>query len=293
MKQSLSINTILIIVIALVVLINIAVVGNFILNRNGGGRAGAAGSTIGMKLTQPVYSLSGTVRSVGENRMEVEYLVMNASTQGQETSSPQAESLRFRVAIAPETKVFVLRNPVPYVLVEQADQPQVSQTEGSLSDIAEGDTVSITSTTDLRSLQQPEFVAQSISVSSALNGLSGTVRSVAGNTLTVEGTRIGSPIANTPQTQTFTVQISNNTEIARLNNPSPDTRQTAAAISLSDLRRDSVVTVYFEPTNGTTVNALSVQALPNPSQGQNQQQATGSAQSATSVTPSVQPEEEE
>jgi hypothetical protein len=292
MKKPLSLNSILIIIIALVVIINIAVVGSFLLNRKGVGNSSNGGS-FGMMLTQPVTSVSGTVRSVGENRLEVEYLVMNAVLQPENSEPAKPEVVTFTVAIAPETTIFLLENPVPYVLTQGDNQARVEQREGSFSDISEGDTVSIVATTDLRELQRPEFIARSISVSSPINGLSGTVRSVSGNTITVEGTRISSQISFEPQIETFTVNISGTTEVAQLNNPTPNAQQTASRINSSDIRTDAIVTVYFEPTTGTTVNALSVQVVPDPSQGQSPPQATGSAQSVLSVTPSVQSGDEE
>lgn len=293
MKKSLSLNTILIIVIALVVVINIVVVGNFLLNRKGVGAGSSRVGSLGMKLTQPVTSVSGTVVSVGENQFELEYQGINTLPQSDTTQPVEPEIITFNVAVAPETSVTILDNPVPYVLTQGNNQALVEQQEGSMNDISEGDVVSVISTTDLRELQRPEFIARSITVTNPPNAISGTVTSVSGNTITVEGTRISSQITSQPQIETFTVNISGTTEVARLNNPTPNAQQTATRITSSDIRTDAIVAVYFEPTTGTTVNALSVQVVPDPTLDQSPQQATGSAQSVSSVTPSVQPREEE
>lgn len=228
-------------------------------------------------LTFPVTSFSGKVEKIEGNTITVSQQMMlqqtilpvTQTTPGQPPAipTPVSKTLTYKVTVGKNTQI--ARQPIFVNYLFRKTVPPIA-TKLNLDDIKVGQTVTVSSTTDLRTLSAPQFEAVDIQLSSIINTLNGKIVDIKGNSLTLKAVPPLPPSAtvNAPaaavKEQEYIVSITDETEISRINFPSdPSKQSTPEKLSISDLKKDMRVTVYTndDVTNAQTVNALRIEPM--------------------------------
>lgn len=231
-----------VVVVGLVILaiINLLVLGVFI-SRNRKS-VGSGSSDFLMAVTQPVYSVIGSVETVENEQLTISVLL----------ASGKKTDIMLTVPVTNTTSIFRQVSPN----ANNAPRPLTANSGLTLSDIKAGDIVSVTSTEDLRSIKESRVTAQSIEIGSPVKTLMGTITGVSGNVITMQGT-VRSPFAQmamplSPSGETYEVTIVSSTEINQQQaNTDPTVNVEPKKLSISDLKVDQYVTVYYQDVNGT------------------------------------------
>jgi len=217
-------------------------------------------------LTQPVYSFSGVVEKTGSDSILVTQNVTlsqmmppgmppaippGANITISPTQTPK--KLSYTVKITDKTTITRPAMNVPLLLVTPKP-PQMQKL--SVKDITVGETVSIQTNTDLRTLSGNTFEAVSINLPQIQNSIMGTITSIENGKITVKSTMPGA------QEKEITVTVSADTEISRYlppdkENPMPK----PVKLSFSDLAKNMQVTVYtdVDVTKQSSVTALRIE----------------------------------
>lgn len=245
-------NKLLIGIVILIVLVNVVIIGNFILKGRGVQIGGS--SNYALLFTQPVTSLGGTVDSIASDNLVIQYA--SVDTEGRRTTTP------ITVSVNKNTQITELPSSVPYTFKAI---PPVRTAKLSLSDVKQGDFVSVTTDKDLRT-SSGTIEAKSIVIQPQSNNLSGTIESVQNNAIRVKGT-VPQTISNDPLTpavqKSYIVSISPQTEISIHRISTATGSATLEKATVSDLRAGMSVNVYYAPTTSeTSVTGLLIQALP-------------------------------
>jgi hypothetical protein len=251
--------------VIIIVVVNVIVLLTLVFNRN------KLGSSNALIFTQPVNTFTGVVSGVSNNKLTV---VFTSVTPQEVGKNPE---YTFDVETDENTMISQNSAQVPYMV-----KPVVSSALNSkaLSDIKKGDTVTITTSQDLRLMAANKFLAQSVIVNETISMISGKVESVSGSSLQVKGIKSKiSQIANVnPQQATeqrYTVDTTGTTEISSIAG-TPGSGK-AENVRLSELKTETMVSIYFRDTGDSRIEALLVRVEP----------AVNVNPPAVSITPSV------
>ena len=219
-------------------------------------------------LTSPVTSFSGKVEKVeGENifvsqkfsfspnqNMIAPPVAPPAGTPPVVPPTPITKTLTYKVKVTKNTTFSRPANPVNYLLVTGTPAPPPAL---SAKDIAVGQTITVSSSKDLRTLTSDEFEAISINLPPITNTISGkiTAVNVQNNTLVLKAMPPAGPPQQTTQPSgevEYLITVSPQTEISRLKPSEPAKEEAipkppqAEKFSLSDLKVDMQATVYTD-----------------------------------------------
>lgn len=275
-----SLNQILIAIAVVVVVVNLGIVGVFVMNRSGGtSGSGAAGNGVApnavlpespapyaLLFSNPVSSINAEVISVTGDQMRVVYLPfdpvpVDPLLEDEQQAGPP-EPVEFTVMISDQTVVFAEQANLPDFLTDESDQQvqQVGQDTIEIdplagaqiapSDITPGSRILIQSDTDLRTLTEPQFMAQEIRVFPEANILDGEIVSVQADQISVRGfvvdpVTFGDPSAS----DQYVITVGSSTQIVEIPDPASGEAE-PRQIDLSDLAQGELVTVYFDPAAG-------------------------------------------
>lgn len=223
-------------------------------------RGGAVSKNI-LALTQPVTFLSGTVEKVEGQTITVSYKPMLPQIANVATTlspTPKSVTITYQVAVSDKTTISKLVPYISYLFKAISPAPPVKL---SIRDIKVGQSISVTSMVDLRTLSGNVFEAAAINIP-LVNVLYGKIVQLGGNTLTIKAFPPSVPgAAALLKEKEYTIHISSETEISRNNligsSPKPE------KLSASDLKKDMQVSVYTDTdvTNGTVFTALRIEPL--------------------------------
>jgi hypothetical protein len=255
-------------ILFVVLLLSTLVIGGVLFTRKGatGLKPISLGQTISpniLYLTQPVYNFSGVVEKTGSDSILVSQNVTLSQMMppgiplsGANATIPPTQTpkkLSYTVKITDKTTVTRFSMNVPLLLITPKP-PEIPKL--SVKDIIVGETVSIQTNTDLRTLSGNTFEAVSINLPQIQNSIMGTITSVESGKITVKPAMPGA------QEKEITVTVSADTEISRYlpmdkDNPMPKPEK----LSFSDLTPDMQVTVYtdVDVTKQSSVTALRIE----------------------------------
>lgn len=264
---------------------------------NFGSSSGGSTSSNILYLTNPVTSFSGTIDKVEGNSITVSQSMIlqqiaivpivqtapnnpNQPPAATQITPPPTKKITFKVLVTDKTNISRPAAFVPYLLKQQSSvtsagaAPALAQNEKlSVQDLKTGQTVSVISNVDLRTLNGSQFEAVSINASSIINSINGTVISVNGSELKIKsvvntpGIVPGAASTVKPQEKTYTVTVDQNTEIARNTFSTDPTKPSKPEkLLVSDLKKDMQVTVYsdVDTTETTELKALLISAFSAP-----------------------------
>lgn len=261
--KTLSFNKILLIIIVLVALVNITLLINFLMKRN---RTTEAQSPA-LALTMPVTTFMGTVKEKNANTLVV-----------------TSNGIDVTVTIDSTVPVTIPPQFIPYSF--KTDFPK--EQKGDLESISVGQTISINTQEDIRTITKPVVKAKSIITQAQNRQISGQVESKTANTLVIKGMVMPTDVFAQPKAdskpaspQSYTVSITADTELSRTTTPTNGLLAAPTKITLNDVAQGANVNVYYAPgTSDNTVTGLLVQVLPNVTEAI-QAPATSSASAVT------------
>ena len=233
--------------------------------------------------TSPVTAFSGTVDSVSGNVITVSRMITLSQTNYPQPGSKPAvnpspqptqvtKKITFRVKITSNAIINLPPAMINYLFLTPTPAPAPKLT---ISDIKAGQTVTITSTTDLRTNTSGIITAAAILLNEA-TAVNGKITAVTGNVLTVKGTAFllappPDPLAlpGISKEATYTVNVTGNTEISRYKPiaamptpgqvpPLPEKEK----LSLADLKPGIQVTVYTDQDVTATQNLTALRIEP-------------------------------
>ncbi len=235
-------------------------------------------------ITQPVTTFSGTVDSVSGNVITVSRMMTLSQTNYPQPGSkpavnpspqptPVTKKITFRVKITSNAIINLPPAMINYLFLTPTPAPAPKLT---ISAIKAGQTVTITSTTDLRTNTSGIITAAAILLNEP-TAVNGKITAVTGNVLTVKGTAFllvppPDPMAfpSISKEATYTVNVTGNTEISRYKPvtavPTPGQVPPTLEkekLSLADLKPGLQVTVYTDQdiTASQNLSALRIEPL--------------------------------
>lgn len=240
-------------------------------------------------LTDPVYRFTGTVDKIEGNSVWITHKNMplsqiappirgkeDASLPHSPTSTPFNRDITFKVNVTKETRISRPPLSVPYYLQEMNEQTTGSAipaadsgTENlTIKDISAGETVEITSQSDLRTLKNNEFDAAIIVLAPVRNTFRGTVAAVNGMDITVDATD--------PERASYTFAVTDKTKIVEISQTEPPDKNGLPALktlSINDLFPGTEINVYADTdvTLQSGFNALSIEKISSAAPPQRQQ----------------------
>lgn len=236
-------------------------------------------------LTSPVFGISGKVDRVSGDTIWVSQkvtlsqpaiaAVVAPGLTPIPTPTPVSKTITFRVKVPEGTVITKNTNPIPYLFrsIATGTTPPGLGTITTLDQINQGESVTFSTSTDLRYTDPNQIVAGSITVNPTANSISGRITAISGNTLSIKATIPLQPFAapaaaiTTPEEKDYTVTVGSDTEISQIV-PATDPFKPAdkKRLSLSDLRVDGSVTVYtdVDATTNFQFSALLVQPISAP-----------------------------
>lgn len=224
-------------------------------------------------LTQPIISFSGKIEKISGNTLWVSQRVTMAQAPEQRTINPSPikqsprtiptplfKTITLKVTVTDATQISRPTPSVPYLFTTPT--PPSSLPTLSISDLAVGQSVSVTTNTDLRMFSADTVEATSIQLSLISNVLSGTIVSVRDNTITLKATpaQVFQPTPQAAKEATYTIVVTTATEISHYlpSQDQPPKPLKPERLSLSDLKPDMQVTVY---TDGDVTTQTQLKAL--------------------------------
>lgn len=217
-------------------------------------------------LTTPVFTFSGKVESTAGNDIIVSQEVESTLLIGV-TASPSATgkvNISYRVRTDNETQLSQSPIFIPFLYKDiTAPSPRAT----SIQDLKTGDSLTVYSKIDLRTIQDNVIDAIQITKTLASNSVSGIVTSVSANIIQVKSEHQGPPTTTTPPPPTtYTVNIRQETEMVNLD--PADTRK----ISVNELKIGNQVVIYsateIDPNNPVVtaekIDVISLIPGPNP-----------------------------
>lgn len=225
-------------------------------------------------LTQPVNSFSGKIDKMSNDSIQVSNELVDTSlignvavgpngpTNSQPASTPKPKKVSYSVKVPSSAKITRSDQPIPYLFKNNGAPNFQSFPEVKFSDLKVGDLVSITSSSDLRTVADGSFEATNISVRPQSNSIVGQVKQVKGNALTLNGVSNNQAFGFAAQPATpkdYDVTIGNDTEIGRFSSISDPTKPARAdRLGLGDIKIGSLLTIYTDQdvTSGSQLKAL-------------------------------------
>lgn len=215
-------------------------------------------------LTSPVYSFTGKVDRISGDTIWISQnvtlsqpLAVAAIAPGlSPTPTPTSisKTITFRVKVPENTSITKTTNPIPYLFktTNGTALPGLGSTL-TLDQVKEGENISFTSTTDLRSTDPNQIVAGNVTVNPTANSISGQVTAISGNILTIKALIPQQPFAApiaviiAPEERDYAVTIGSDTEISQII-PSADPFKPGnkKRLSLSDMKVGDTVTSYTD-----------------------------------------------
>lgn len=221
-------------------------------------------------LTSPVNSFSGKVTKVEKDVIVLTQKMMlpvsfnpppiiatgNAATPAP-LPTPVSKDITFRIRIGSQTQISRPPAFVPYLLISVT--PPVPA-RLSIGDIKPGQMVSVSTSTDLRTLSGNEFEASLINLPPIINTLSGKITAAGDNAITLRAipprpNDMSAP-AEPAKEVDYRVRVTKDTEISRyqpvpMGQTDPDPNSTPKAptvekLSLADLAADMQVIIYTD-----------------------------------------------
>lgn len=227
-------------------------------------------------LTQPVYSVTGKIEKINNNNIVVSDQVVSSpttSTLGGPVAPPSTKTLTFQVDIGNKT---VIGSPTPPILLAQppaSGSAVPTKPSMTIKDLRVGETVMVTSSMDLRTLQGEEFEATTV-IPLLTTSLSGTIVNVSANTITIKSISTAGPTptsSSQAQSKNYTMAIDANTNISKITPVAPTLGGTVppsppvpTKLSPSDLKNgDQVNIITNDDINfSTNLRAVIISVLP-------------------------------
>ncbi|MFA5136740.1 MAG: hypothetical protein WC489_05095 [Patescibacteria group bacterium] len=201
--------------------------------------------------TQPITSFSGRIEKVEDNTFYVTG-----------SSGKNNKQITFKITTDKNTTI---NNPyifVPY-LIKSDFQPTPQPI--TLNNLSVGQQAAFTADKDLRTLESYEFQAVSVNPSAIHTVISGTIKNIQNNILTVLGGPLADPDINplTPSPmQKYSIEVDQDTEISRLTSPT-HVKDVPAIIQFekTDLTKNMRVVIYTDVNvkKNTTFKALRIE----------------------------------
>ena len=225
-------------------------------------------------ITQPVLSFSGIVEKVEGNTVTITQKVMEqsqitlplAAVNASPFPTPKSITVTYRVLVTDKTQISQPATFINYLLKTVTPFPVAKLT---IKDVKVGQSVTVNSQTDLRTLAGSTFEAATVNLPPITSMLSGKIVGLEENTLTLKAFI---PVTSGPMgagnEKEFTITITQDTEISRMPAIAPaapgETPQTAKAEKLapSDLKKDMQVTVYTAEDVTTSQNLTALRIEP-------------------------------
>ncbi len=217
--------------------------------------------------TSPVTSFYGKVERVKGNIITVSQKltieeptpVYNPNQPHPPIPTPIRQILTYEIEITKDT--IISRPPlmIDYLFITPTP---IQPPRFSISDIQEGQTITVLTNSDLRILQGNKVVAASIQLPAISNAQKGTIATVEGNIITIQAYTPTSPnpIGNVAplQEHQYFITVTKNTEISRLSKPSSPEQ-----LFLSDLKPGMQIIVYTDEDVTVTdhLTALRIEPL--------------------------------
>lgn len=224
-------------------------------------------------ITNPVTSFSGKIESVQGNTVTVSQDMVIAQmftppAAGQPNQlpaapvTPKTKKITYKVLITNNTMINQAPSFIPYLFKQTATPgagapmaaaPIAAINKLAAKDLKTGQFINISTNTDLRSLSGDQFEATSINLSSKATSVNGRVTAINGGELVIKGFAPTSPMGaaavnpQTPKEKEYTITVNQDTEIsgnASSNDPMKPPKP--EKYSLSDLKKDTQITVYTE-----------------------------------------------
>ena len=236
-------------------------------------------------LTSPVTSFSGKVSKVAGNRvwitqkytysapMVIPAVANTKAGTPAPIPTPVTREITREFIVGDNTVITQPPVNIPYLLITTTPAPPLKLT---IANLKIGQNISVNTNTDLRTGGE-SAEATSVNLSSVINTFSGRITKIAGDTFTVIAPSIQQPGAvmeasKGPSETSYTVKVTDATEISRYGAPKANPSEGPAApsvekMSLKDLEVGTQVTVYTDKavTVARDVVALRVEpAMPLP-----------------------------
>lgn len=231
----------------------------------------------------PIYSFSGIVERATDKDVWLKQEVnpssammppIPAMANATPTPTPQKPRvITLHLKISDTTSVSRQTSLIPYLLKQNT--PPMTPPTSEKAKVQAGDTISFTSTTDLRTTNPDNVPVNSISISPEPNMINGRVVSISGNTIKMKGiynTSMPMPMTTPIPEKEYTVTVDKDTEISQYSMmAAAATNQTNQnkRLSISDIKTDMNLTVYSDQNvaKSTTITAKLIivpQSMPTP-----------------------------
>ena len=224
-------------------------------------------------ITQPVTSFSGIVDKIEGNRLFVSQkqtltqnilppVAMKASTLPSPLPTPKTVTVTYRVVTSDKTQISQSATFINYLLKTVTPSPVAKLT---IKDVKVGQSVTVSSQTDLRTLAGNTFEATTVNLPQITNTLNGKIVGLEENTLTLKAFTPVTSMANpgsaapaAPKEKEYRITITSDTEISRMDNQGKPEK-----LTLTDLKKDMQVTVYTaeDVTESQTLTALRIEPM--------------------------------
>ncbi|MDO8335229.1 MAG: hypothetical protein Q7T74_00380, partial [Candidatus Saccharibacteria bacterium] len=164
-------------------------------NKSSSGKAYVSPNTL--YLTQPVMAFTGVVEKIEGNQLTVTQKqtlttpsavppvppVLDPATPSSPLPTPRTVTLTYLVTIGDQTQISQPIYPINYLFKTIPPQPPAQLT---LQDIKVGQSITISSQVDLRTLKGNTFEASTLNLPSKINTLTGTITQLSSNALTLK-----------------------------------------------------------------------------------------------------------
>lgn len=219
-----------------------------------------------LAITQPVYSITGTVDSVEANTVTLTVRTVPLTPGGQNKNTQQNQNpVVYRVVVGDST---VITKPfAPVIPLEGGGAPQTFKT----TDIKPGMLVTVASQNDLRLVSGSTFTAQTVTLPPDVKSVSGVITAISGASITVKGMPLDPAVGlfTTPSPpKEFVIETTDKTKILQTGTSVPS-KQTE--MNFSDLKTGIPVTVTVDTditSSGThqatviVVNSVEITSVP-------------------------------
>lgn len=244
-------KTPLIIIFVIFLLLILSIAAALILFRVLPGRGSSLSNSLNISpdilfLTSPVYSFDGVIDKTGTDsitvskQVSINSIAMEAGNPA--LANPEIRKITYTFSITPETRLDKISSFMPTFIPPSTPSatPQIT-----LTDFKSGQSVSVISKEDLRTVTSGKTVAVSITKSAGTVTASGIISELTSNLLTLKA---GPP--SLPEPMDIKISINSQTEII---SGSGTTQKKA---SISDLKQGTLVTIYTEDDMVSTPNPV-------------------------------------
>lgn len=221
-------------------------------------------------LTQPATSFSGAVDKIEGNRLTISQKQILTQPPAAVNISGKTVTLTYQVIVTDKTQISQSPAFISYLFKIVTPAPTLKST---IKDIKVGQSLTVNSQVDLRTLVGNVFEATTVNLPQKTNTLNGKIISLEGNVLTIKGfsptmVSLADPgaVPATPQEKQYRISITSDTEISRNVyggnvNPGVLVAQKPEKLTLSDLKVDMQATVYTaeDVTETQTLTALRIE----------------------------------